>query len=242
MLQVAAITIAMAGALGGVSEAEPVRALVVTGGHDFEAEPFFDLLRSQEGIEVTHVVQPEANALFASESLLEYDVVVFYDMFQETTEEQKAGLLEAMWNGLGVVALHHHLASWSGWPEWHGILGGHYYEVQTEVDGEVRAASSYRHDVQVPVTVADPDHPITRGLVDFTILDEVYGGTYVSPDVHVLLTTDHPESARQLAWTTQYGEGRVTYIQLGHGREAYEHPSYRMLVGNAIRWAAQASE
>lgn len=238
MRRIIALAVVVMGTLAGAAGAEPVRVLVVTGGHDFEAEPFFAMFAAMQAVEYEHVTQPEANGVLGSEELQGYDVVVFYDLFQETTEAQRINLLEAMWHGLGVVALHHHLASWEGWPEWHGILGGHYYLAETEVAGEVRPASTFRHDVQIPVAIADHEHPITRGMVDFTIFDEVYGSYYVSPEVHVLLTTEHPESTRQLAWTTQYGEGRVVYIQLGHGREAYEHPSYRMLVGNAIRWAA----
>lgn len=242
MARVMTCAMVLAGSVTGVAGADPVRVLLVTGGHDFEAEPFFALFEAVEGIEVEHVVQPEANAVLASEALRGFEVIVFYDMFQETTEEQKSGLLQAMWEGVGVLALHHHLCSWEAWTEWHAILGGHYYQVDTEVDGEVRPACTYRHDVEISVTVADPDHPITRGVTDFTIVDEVYGGFYASPDAHVLLTTDHPESGRQLAWTTQFGEGRVAYLQLGHGREAYEHPSYQTLVSNAIHWAARTAE
>ena len=33
-------------------------------------------------------------------------------------------------------------------------------------------------------------------------------------------------------------KSRVVVIQLGHGREAHENPTYRKLVRNATLWAA----
>jgi hypothetical protein len=232
-----ALTFALAAAAAAAAGAQPIDALLVTGGHGFDEEPFLAMFEAMDDVEITHVVQPEANAIFETGDLGDYDVVVFYDMYQEITEEQKAALLEAIEGGLGIVALHHHLASWGAWPEWHEVLGGHYYTQETVVDGETRPASTFQHDVSVDVEVAT-GHPITEGVDDFTIHDEVYGSFWVSPEVEVLLTTDHPESTREIAWATQYGEGPIAYIQLGHGRQAYENESYRTLVSNAIAWAA----
>jgi hypothetical protein len=88
------------------------------------------------------------------------------------------------------------------------------------------------------VTVVDREHPITRGLDDFEIHDETYGGYFTSSNVHVLLKTDHPKNDPSLAWTTQYGKSRVFYLMLGHDRLAWENPAYSKLLDRGIRWAA----
>ena len=57
--------------------------LLVTKGHPFEREPFFDVfdhLRATAGITHTHVEQPAAQHLFHPSRLAPYDVVVCYDM------------------------------------------------------------------------------------------------------------------------------------------------------------------
>ena len=54
----------------------------------------------------------------------------------------------------------------------------------------------------------------------------------------MLLTTDHPKSDPELAWTKQYGNSRVVYLQLGHDHLAYENPNFRTLLARSIRWTA----
>jgi type 1 glutamine amidotransferase len=86
--------------------------------------------------------------------------------------------------------------------------------------------------------VADKKHPITKGLASFTIHDEAYGGYYVAPSSHVLMTTDNPKCTREIAWTTQYGKSRVCYLIFGHDNQAWVNPNYKEVLLRAIRWAA----
>jgi hypothetical protein len=86
------------------------------------------------------------------------------------------------------------------------------------------------------VRIADPAHPITKGMSDFGIKDETYRNIYVRPDVHVLLTTDEPTNESRIGWTLRYGNSPIVYLQLGHGRDAYENPNFRRLVERSIRW------
>jgi hypothetical protein len=107
------------------------------------------------------------------------------------------------------------------------------------IDGKEYPKSTWAHGQDIPVKVVDKEHPITKGLADFTIHDETYGGYYVAPGVHVLLTTDHPKCAREIAWTRQYGKSRVCYLIFGHDNEAWQNPNYKELVARAIRWASE---
>ena len=58
-----------------------------------------------------------------------------------------------------------------------------------------------------------------------------------APGIEVLLKTDHPDSDEPLVWISPYEKSRVISIELGHGREAHENPSFQRLVRNAILWA-----
>ena len=91
---------------------------------------------------------------------------------------------------------------------------------------------------RVKVTVADAEHPITRGMKGFTIHDETYCDYDTDPNARVLLTTDHPKNDEELAWVKEYGRSRVFYLMLGHDHYAYEDPNFRQLVARGIRWAA----
>lgn len=222
-----------------MSENGKIRVLIVTGGHDFEREPFFALFQSFTDIEYREAAHPQAHELFKPEAAAQYDVLVFYDMWPDIAEEARANLVKLLKQGKGLVALHHCLASYPTWDEYTKIIGGKFY-LQPHTEGGVeKPASTYRHGVRFTVHIADPNHPVTRGLEDFEIEDETYGQFDVHPQVQPLLTTDEPTSGRTIGWAHTYGKSRVVYLQLGHDHLAYENPSYRRLVRQAIRWTAE---
>jgi len=211
-----------------------IRVLIVTGGHNFERDAFFALFKGHPDITYREVVQPDAQAWFSPEKASEYDVLVWYDMYQDIFERARKDLAALLNKGKPLVALHHCLAGYQNWPEARKIIGGKYY-IKPQ-DGNRK--STYRHDVKFKVTIADPRHPITRFMKNFEIHDEVYNHFEVLSGVKPLLTTDHPESGKVIGWTHTYGKSPVVYIELGHGPEAYGNPHYRRLVVQAIRWAA----
>ena len=124
------------------------------------------------------------------------------------------------------------------WPKFTKIIGGRFILKQVSIGGRELPKSTYDHDQDIGVHVADRKHPITKGLADFTIHDETYGRFLVEPDSHVLLTTDHPKCGRDIAWTRQFGKSRVCYLIFGHDKKSWENPAYVELLGRAIRWAA----
>ncbi len=217
---------------------KPLRVLIVTGGHDFEREPFFEMFRSFEGITFEEVQHPNAHARLTPEGAKGFDVIVLYDMWQPISDESQQAFVRLLKQGKGLVALHHSLASYQTWQEYRNIIGGRWHMDRWKQNGAERGASTFQHDVQFKVQVVGPRHPVTRGLQDFDIRDETYGNFEVLPKVKPLLTTDEPTSNRVIAWAHTYGRSRVVYIQLGHDHYAYENPNYRRLVLQAMRWVA----
>jgi len=220
------------------AEAARLKVLVITGGHGFEEEEFFKVFKDNPGIAFTHAAHGKTDAsAYDREDLLTYDVVVLYDMPKTISEAQKKRFQSLFDKGTGLLVMHHALVSYQGWPEYERIIGGRYPEADGK-SGAVSTAVGYEHDVDVPVTIVPKDHPITAGLKDFTIHDEIYWGFRVQPDVTPLLTTTHPKSGKPLAWARTQGKSRVVYLQLGHDHKAYENPGFRELVARSIRWTA----
>lgn len=217
---------------------QKLRVLVVTGGHGFEAEPFFKIFQENPEITFTAVKHRKDADAFEREDLLSHDVVVLYDMPKTITEAQKARFLALFEKGVGVLVLHHALVSYQQWDDYERIIGGRYPEAPGK-GGVVTPEVGYEHDVEIPVTIVAKDHPITQGLADFTIHDEIYWGYRVQPDVTPLLRTTHAKNDKPLAWVRSEGASRVAYLQLGHGRSAYENPQYRQLVAAGIRWVGR---
>ncbi|MEN6309710.1 MAG: ThuA domain-containing protein, partial [Anaerohalosphaeraceae bacterium] len=168
----------------------------------------------------------------------DYDVIVFYNMTQTMSQKRRENVLTLLGRGVGVVALHHSLVSFQDWPEYKKIIGAKYYEKEMLEDGIVHPASTFKHDVQMTVTIADKKHPITAGVENFTIVDETYKGYQVEPDNQILLTVDEPTSRKEVGWARHYRRARICGIQLGHGPDAYHHPAYRKLLYQAIQWTA----
>ena len=223
----------------GAPAKAPLRALIVTGGHGFEREPFFAIFDSFGGIEWREVVHPGANDSYAPDQRGTYDVIVLYDMVQDISDAQKANLIATLKQGKGLVVLHHALASYQAWPEYAQIIGGRFFLQPTQWEEKEWPTSTATHGLDLTIEIADSKHPITKGLDDFQIHDETYGGFWVNPKAHPLLKVEHPTSGEVIGWTTQYGKSRVVYLELGHDHFAYDNPGYRTLIERSILWTAK---
>jgi hypothetical protein len=88
------------------------------------------------------------------------------------------------------------------------------------------------------VRVVDAGHPITRGVSEYEIADEQHT-PIPAPGVRILLESRSDEGvAAPAGWVKEVGKGRVAYLANGHTREALLHPSYQLLLRNAMRWCA----
>ncbi len=209
--------------------------LIITGGHDFEEEPFFHMFDSFR--EVSYVVLEDSGSVDPFSYALEndMDVLVFYHMTRYISEDRQAALLKLLEQGKGMVFLHHSLVAYQNWPEFEKIIGGRYFLDSTQNN----LPSTYHEDVDFSLHIVDRNHPITQGVNDFRIFDEVYGLCAVLPTVHPLLETNHPESNRVVAWTNAYRNSRIVYIQPGHGPQIFGDASYRRLLRQSIQWVAK---
>jgi len=212
---------------------------VITGGHDYDSVNFFQAFESFYDLQFDHLIQPEANQIYSSDSIDKYDALVFYDLFQDITEDQKSAFTHMLKNGKGIVFLHHSIASYQDWDEFMNILGARYFLEPTMEGGDTIPASTYLDHQEVHVKVLDPDHKVCRGIESFIMTEEVYDLCRITPEVHPLMGTDHPESMDQVVWTNTYGKSRIVYIQFGHDNNAYSNPSFRKLLRQSISWVSK---
>lgn len=222
-----------------VEAEQPVRILVVTGGHGYNKETFNEMLNSLGDKYTYRVVEfPDAFEMFAPEKRAEYDVLLFYHMWQKITPEQQALFADCIRKGKPVVALHHSICAFDDWEEYWRILGGKYFHKPTVLDGKEYLACSYIHDLKFTVKVS-AKHPVTRGLSDFEVFDETYKGYWVDPGVKVLLTTDEPSSTPVIGWVKRYGKAKIVVLQSGHDTPTFQNESFRRLLWQAIEWVAE---
>ncbi len=228
--------------ISAAEEAPKIRVLFVFGGHSFDEPQMYEMLDSFSDVVYEKAEMPQALDLLALGLEKKYDCLVMYDFYtfpysKEQTDRFKA-LLE---QGIGLVVLHHSTGGYKDWDDYPRLIGGKFITEKegATIDGKAYPPSTWDHDQTMKTTVVDREHPIMNGIDDFTIIDEAYGGVYVDPKTHVLLTTDNPKSTRQIAWTWRYGKSPVFVSLLGHDAKAYENPNFSRMVHQAIRWAAR---
>jgi type 1 glutamine amidotransferase len=212
----------------------PIRALIVAGGH-FHDAAFYGLFRDFPELRDAPV---ETSAIYKNDLRGKYDVIVLYDFTRDLDDASKTNLRAFVEGGGGIVVLHHALLDFQTWTWWSEHVAGGRYRLQREGQAP---SSSVKDDQQIYARPAGP-HPVLEGIGPFHIQDEAYKNLWMSDRIRPLLTTDNPTSDVNLAWVGPCETARVVAIQLGHGRTAFNHPSYRTLVRNAVRWAAGAKE
>jgi hypothetical protein len=211
-----------------------VRLAVVTGAHSFDVVNFHRLFRRFTEVDA-YVQHIEDFAAASQQARDAYHAVLFYFMpALAPTEErrnQRAGnpqtaLGHLGQSGQGIVVLHHALLAYRTWPLWSSIVG-------------IEDRSSGYHGGQtLRVQIADPDHPITRGLGPWTMVDETYTMAEPGQDSTPLLTTEHPNSMRTLAWTRTHGRSRVFCLECGHDNATWMDHNFREVLRRGILWSA----
>ncbi len=215
------------------ASASKLKILIVTGGHDFDRESFFQMFDSFNNISYTELIHPEARVRLKTIDLASFDAVVFYDMPKTITDEEKDGYYRLLKAGKGLLFLHHSICAYQDWPEFEGIVGGKYYEKKKN---DKFGASSFTHDMDFYVQLVHSSHPVTKGMSDFVLHDEVYGNLEVLPEVLPLLSTDHPKSNILIGWTLKKEKSKIVYIQPGHDKNSYTNPNYRQIIKQAINY------
>ncbi|MBT4137804.1 MAG: hypothetical protein HOE48_07810 [Candidatus Latescibacteria bacterium] len=212
---------------------DAIRVAVVTGGHSFDVPNLHKLFRALEGVDA--YVQHMENFVSARHRVKDwYDVVLFYSMlgfrdqgkprYPDKPVQTMGDVLDA---GIGVVMLHHAILSYTDWDLWKDMVG---------LDAE--SFTGYSHDEKMNIAVADSEHPITRGIVDWEMLDDTYEMEEPDADSQVLLTTDHSACMKTIGWTRQAEKSRVFNLQSGHDNHTWVDENFQAVLLRGIQWAA----
>lgn len=213
-----------------------MKILVLSGtnhGFDKSAPVIAAFLSQQPDMEVT--VDDDKTILTAPQ-LSEYDLCVFGTGFTrgsrqddgtikrepDLTPTQEAGLFNFVESGKGLVGIH-------GTAWWIGgravdLIGGH--------------ANWHPPGLTFTVNIDNPNHPVTAGISDFDVEDEIYISAY-EPTLQILASAQWHGRAHPMAWVKHFGQGRVFYTTLGHTADTFMRPAMQQLVMQGARWAGQ---
>jgi type 1 glutamine amidotransferase len=186
----------------------------------------------------------EDAAILETPALAKYDVLIVTadrrDPEFRFTDAQQSALFRFVRDGRGYVSIHGGDNAPNNWrPEWRDLLGGIYSHDTSggRPDGRARKGT-------FPVRLARPDHPILKGLADFTLKDELYTNIQMEPGVEPLALAHFEGRDWPVAWTRSYGKGKVFHTPLGHRDfgpdkdDPLRDPNLSRLVLQGIDWVA----
>jgi type 1 glutamine amidotransferase len=204
-----------------------LKAAVITEWHPVDMINFQGLFREFDEFE-TYI--QSFDIFCKDERNSEYDLVVYYNLSTPTPEEgdaRRVYLEERLGStGQGILLLHHAILNYRHWDFW------------TDVAGISDRRFKYFWEQTVRYDLTAVDHPITRGLRNFAMIDETYTMAEPNPDNEILIRAEHPNSMKAIAWTRQYKNSRVFCYQSGHDDFAYKDQNFKEVLRRGMLWCA----
>ena len=225
--------------IGHAAEAaNKIRVLLVTGDDVTPAHNWTEVSRAIQETLVSAGrfevrVCEDAGVLDSAASLARYDLI-FLHLYNAKTptlsDSAKENLLQFVKGGKGFAVSHLSSASFKEWEEFRKMCGRYW----------VMGTSGHGPRGVFKARIANKEHPITQGLADFEADDELYAKLQGDGSINVLVEADSDWSKKTepLAFTVEYGKGRVFHEAFGHDAKAIRNPSVQKLIQRGCEWAA----
>jgi len=222
-----------------------VKVLLLSGGarqHHGYRDQALVLARGLEDSGRYEVTICEDGSILTSPGMSKYDVLIVHvdrrdPEFKFTLDQQKA-LLEFVRSGHGYVSIHGADNAAPDWlPEWRDMLGGVFSHIG------LPDSKTKKGDFQVKIT--GKDHPVTQGVSDFPLKDELYYHLQMKRPIDPLAVVEVEGQAWPVAWVLDYGKGRVFHTVFGHRdfgpdkNEPLANPSFMKLVLQGTDYVAE---
>jgi cytochrome c len=237
------VTVAMLGLLASAAAqpTDPAFSVLVfskTTGFRHESIPdgiaAIRALGSEHGFRADDI---EDAGLFTDAILAQYKVVVFLNTTGDVLDVgQKAAFERFVRSGGGFVGIHSASDTEYQWP-WYGRLVGAWFASHPEIQ-------------HATIRIENPDHPSTTGLPPkWERTDEWYNfRSNPRGAVRVLASLDESTysggamgSDHPIAWCQNIDGGRSWYTAMGHTKETYAEPLFRLhLLGGILSAAGTA--
>ncbi len=242
-----ALVLATVAASAFAAETAPLKVLLITGGccHDYKAQK--DILKNGLQARVNCVVDQvhvddkstkPALPIYGNPDYAKgYDVVIHDECSADINDPAVIkGVLKPHVDGIPGVNLHCAMHSYR--------FGNYGKPVTAGADNagwfEYLGLQSSGHGPQLPIaiTFVDKDHAITKGLVDWTTInEELYNNVSVLGG-NPLARGKQKETENVVAWTNVYGEKKTKVFSttIGHNNATVEDPRYLDLVSRGLLW------
>jgi len=231
------------------ADEKPLKVMLITGGccHDYktQTELLKKGLEERINVEVTQVhvddgsTKPPLPIFGNPDYAAGYDLVIHDECAAGITDLKTIeGVLKPHVDGLPGVNLHCAMHSYR--------FGDFKKPVAIGADNskwyEYIGLQTTGHGPQKPIDIefVDKEHPITKGLADWTtIKEELYNNISVHDGAHTLAKGKQGDQETVVAWTNLYGpkKTRVFSTTIGHNNETVADARYLDFVARGVLWA-----
>lgn len=216
-----------------------IKVLILSGrnNHDWKTTtPKLKSIYEKSGLfEVRITENPET---LKPDELQNYDVLVSnWNSFPEKdvrwSSELEKALLNFVKKGGGFVTFHASTTCFYNWSEFKSISTGAW------IDGTHHGKQSVTE-----VNIINKKHPITKGMKDFTMVNELWIDAESNSSFEVLGTAtnkmlrENGAENQAAIMVKDYGKGRIFHTILGHEVENMQNEDFQTLMVCATEWAA----
>lgn len=174
--------------------------------------------------------------------LQDYDVLILnYCNWEDPkglSDQSKKAFTDYLNNGGGLIivhfangAFHYSLpgAAQSDWPE--------YRKISRRVWDHTGNSAHDKYGKFI-VKITQTKHPVTQGIGNFEVTDELYYNQKGDQPIEPLLVATSKDTGKDepLAWAYTYGKGHVFQIMLGHSKESLQAPQVQEILKRAAAW------
>ena len=214
-----------------------IKVLLITGD-DVDVHPWREISETTREILVKTKkfdvkVCEDPHILESETALKAYDVIVF-TIFSRRIKmlpgQAQENLLNFVKGGKGFFVQHLATASFGKWEEFGKLCGRKW----------VMGTSGHGPRAVFEAEVFNKEHPITAGLEDFEVDDELYAKLQGTGKINVLVQaySDWSKKTEPLVFTLRYGKGRIVQNAFGHDRKALMTPNVQKIIARGVEWAA----
>ncbi len=200
----------------------PKRGEVLFLGHkskhhdSYRYAPWLAIKLFKSGVNLTYT--DDLNDL-NKDNLSKYDGLIIYANHDSISLAQESALRDFVQGGKGLIPLHSAAGCFKN-SEWYiKTIGGQF---ASHGEGDFKGA------------IVKSDHPVMKGITEFTTWDETYAHKNINPDMTVLMERVEGNNREPYTWVRNEGKGRVFYTAYGHEDRTWTNIGFLDLVRNGV--------
>lgn len=205
------------------------KILIITGENNHDWKATTPVLRKilEDGGFVAKVC--EEQAVLETKAMNGYDgILLNYNRKERWEKATEEALLNLVRSGKALIVVHASNNAFPSWKEFDKMVGLVW-----------REGAGHDKFGKFTVKIIDEDHPITKGIRNFEIQDELYHSLTKASDFRVLATSfskgkqaDYP-----MLLVKTYGRGRIFHTLLGHNVITMENEGFQKTLLSGTKWA-----